>query len=73
MKIVFSNHAVSQIRERKISKEFILITVQSPQKVIPSFRSRMLHQRRFGDKILEVVTREEDDKIVIITQYWLKG
>lgn len=72
MKIIFSDHAKSQRIERKISKKFVLETVKNPQTRLKSFRNRTLLQKRFSDKILEVVTVIEDNNLVIITQYWLE-
>ena len=72
MGIIFSDHAKSQRLERKIPKQHVLTTIKSPQKKVESFKSRQLLQRRFGDRILEVVTIQEDDTLTVITQYWLE-
>jgi len=69
--IIFSDHAEERSQERKIPKRLILETVAFPEKVIETFRGRKLHRKRFGDKILEVVTITEGARITIITQYWL--
>ena len=69
--IVFSDHAIERSKERKIPKKLILETIFSPEKVTENFRGRKLHRKRFGDKILEVVTITKGPKITIITQYWL--
>ena len=72
MKNIFSDHAKEQLVERKIPKKIVLETVKNPQKKIKSYKSRELRQRRFGDKILEVVIIQEEESITIITQYWLE-
>ena len=72
MKNIFSDHAKEQLVERKIPKKIVLETVKNPQKKINSYKNRELRQRKFGSKILEVVIIEEDNSIIIITQYWLE-
>lgn len=72
MKIIFSDHAKKQYKERKIARKYILETVKNPQKKIKSFKNRQLFQRKFGNKILEAVIIKEDCDIIIITEYWLE-
>lgn len=72
MKIIFSDHAKRQNLFRKIPKKSILETLKNPDTVVRSFRNRRLRQKRFGDKILEVVTITEENTVTIVTQYWLK-
>lgn len=69
--IEFSDHAKEQYKKRKIPKRQILKTIQSPQKQFKSYRGRTVRQRTFGEKILEVVSVVEDEKIVVLTQYYL--
>ena len=69
--IEFSKHAIKQSLKRKIPKKKITETVKHPDKIIPSFRDRLLRQKKFGNRILEVVTITEETKIIIITQYYL--
>ena len=72
MKIVFSDHSKNRNLKRKIPKRFIIFTIEEPESVIPSFENRKLRQRRFGDKILEVVTVTEGNIITVVTQYWFE-
>lgn len=72
MKIIFSDHANQQNLRRKIPKKYILETIKNPENNIRSFRARRLRQRTYGGKILEVVIKEENETITVITQYWLK-
>ena len=72
MSIEYSQHAQKQIRSRKIPLKRVNETVRDPKQKIKSFKNRRLRQRRFGSKILEVVTITEGSKISIITAYYLK-
>jgi len=71
--IIFSDHAENQRRIRKIPKIKILKTVKHADEILYSYKGRELHRRKFGNKILEVVTVTENENITIITQYYLGG
>ncbi len=71
--IEFSDHAVRRNIKRKIPKKWILETVENPEEIIESFKERKLRRKKFGDKILEVVTITEGNSIKVITQYYLGG
>lgn len=72
MPIVFSDHAKKQLKERYVSEKRIIEAVRDPNKVLSSFKNRRLRQRRFGDRILEVVTVTEGSRITVVTVYYLK-
>jgi len=72
MPIAFSDHAGNQLKERYVSKKRTIEAVRNPDNVLASFKNRRLRQRRFGDKILEVVTITEGSRITVVTSYYLK-
>lgn len=72
MSIEFSDHALKQIKARKIPKKRVLLTVKQPENKLKSSRNRRLRKRRFGSKILEAVTVTEGSKITVITTYYLE-
>ena len=72
MSIEFSDHAVEQVKSRKIPRKRVIDTIKKPQKKIESFKNRMLRQRQFGSKILEAVTITEGSKITVITADYLE-
>lgn len=71
--IEFSDHTKKRNLKRKIPKKWILKTVKEPEEAINSFKGRELRRKKFGDKILEVVTVVEKKTIKIITQYYIGG
>lgn len=71
MRIEFSEHAKERLKVRKISKLKVLEVINNPERTVRSFRSRKLIQRRYGGKILEVITKVENKKIVVVTAYYL--
>lgn len=72
MPILFSDHAKQQLQRRKITQKLVIETIRNPESKVSSFRDRKLRQRKIGDKILEVVTKTEGNKITVITGYYLK-
>lgn len=70
--LIFSDHAKLRLKQRSIPKELVLETVEKPDKRKRSPRTRRLYQRKYGDKILEVVAVHENKQLVIITEYWIK-
>lgn len=73
MKITLSQHAKDQILARGIPLKAIEFALKTPDRLVPSFRDRLLYQKTIGDKILEVVTIEENKKVIVITVYYLSG
>lgn len=71
MKIVFSEHALSQIKKRDISKNTITAAIRSSDTIKSSYKNRLIFQKKIKDKILEVVTVEEDNTLIVITSYFL--
>ena len=69
MPIKISEHAKKQLKERYISRKRILEVVTNPDRVIVSFKNRRLRQKRFGGRILEVVTVTEGSWITVVTAY----
>lgn len=69
--IVFSDHAIDQNEKRKIPESRIVRTVTDPDDVEPSSRGRVIRKKRFGKKVLEVITVTEGSRIIVITQYYI--
>lgn len=70
MLIEFSQHALDQLRERGISKLMVVETVRHPDEVLDSFRGRQLFRRAYNGLMLEVVVVREDNRHVIVTEYF---
>ncbi len=68
----FSDHAKTQLKKRRISLELAVKIVKDPDKILLSFKNRKLRKKIIGDKILEIVTQTEGNKITVITGYFIK-
>lgn len=73
MKIVLSRHAKEQIQIRGIPLKYIESAVRRPDNISASFRGRILYQKPFSDKMLEIVAIEENRVVTVITAYYLLG
>ena len=73
MKIEFSGHSLNQLKRRRITQKMVIEALSEPIRYLPSYRDRTLIRSRFGAKIMEIVARLENNKLVIITAYFLKN
>lgn len=72
MPIVFSQHALEQIKRRRISQRRVTETIKESRRKGSSFRGRVLRHKQFDDKLLEVVTKTEGSRITVITAYYIE-
>ena len=72
MRFIYTKHANFRISQRELSKGKINATVAHPNKEVPGFKGRLIAQKNFGNKTLEVVYKKLNGEVVIITAYWLK-
>ncbi len=69
----YTHHIRKRIRERGITEWQIEQTVTQPDApAVCSFRDRYWAEHRFYDRILRVVYAQENERIILITAYWLK-
>jgi hypothetical protein len=73
MEIEFSRHSVDQLKVRsRITRSMVLDAINKPDKVLRSYRGRQLYRKKIGEEFLEIVAVKEDNKLVVITQYFLE-
>lgn len=71
MRIEFSSHALDQFKHRpRITKHMVLEAVSSPDHIVELYRGRRLYQKIIEVDTLEVAVKEEDNKHIIITEYF---
>ncbi len=72
MRIVFTRHAKSRLRERGIRKQDVVHTILKPEWYIPTFNDRIRVQKSMGKRRIEVIYTEEIPNIIyVITCYYL--
>ncbi len=73
MKIIYTDHAEENIKERKLSKDVIESVIGKPEKTVEAKFGRKIAQRLVGRKLLRVIYEQEEDNIyIIVTAYYTK-
>ncbi|MBC8520742.1 MAG: DUF4258 domain-containing protein [Methanomicrobia archaeon] len=67
--IKYYKHAEDQIKERKISKKEVEMTIKSPIEVVSGYGNRKVAHRVFDDKLLRAIYEKKEDKIIVISAY----
>jgi hypothetical protein len=68
--IIFTNHALLKLQQRRISKAAVMKTLKSPAYKFPSYSGRMTAYKKLDRTYLKVIYKLEGKDIVVITQYW---
>ncbi|MDO8518263.1 MAG: DUF4258 domain-containing protein [bacterium] len=71
MQIEFSDHAELKIRQRKLSRQKILETVERPDLVQLGYSGREKLFKNFGKNHLQVIVKREAGSIVVVTAHWI--
>lgn len=71
MKIVFSQHASLQIKQRNLPKDLVVRAVKESDMNSPSYGFREERYKKFGKLYMKVVVQEEIDKVLVITAHWV--
>lgn len=74
MNIIFTKHAKVRMFQREIAEEEIKSIVENPNNIISgSFKERTIARNKFPKGTLEVIYKESENSIVVITCYWVKN
>ena len=75
MNIVFTEHALFEMKRREIAKEHIQAAIENPEQLIDEYSGRLCFQNKYFDEIennemiLRVIAEKSKDDYVIITAY----
>ena len=69
--IIFTQHSLLKLKQRKIPKELVVETLKNPEHISESYSNREVLYKKFGRLYLKVIFRKEEKYIIIITQYWV--
>jgi hypothetical protein len=70
--IIFTNHALLKLKQRRISKTIVIKTLESPDYKFPSYSDRIIAYKKFDKLYLKVVYKIKEEDIVVITQHWIE-
>ena len=68
---IYSRHILKRMWLRELTSEMIEKTVTESDRTQSTFRGRYLAQKKFHDKILEVVYVDSGTQKILVTAYWL--
>jgi hypothetical protein len=71
MKIIFTDHVKVRMKERKILKRDVLVTVENPNVTVLRKDGTTMFQKELEKGVLEIVCKKSHTTIVIITGYYL--
>lgn len=71
MKIVFSDHCLFKMGQRRIPRIFVVRVVSNPDIIRPSYGFREERYKRFKNYFMKVICIRKKDKVVVITAYWV--
>ena len=71
--IILTKHAEERLKERNIKLEQVKRAIDDPHIRIPVWGTKKRVMREFGNKSLDVIYRETENTIIVITAVWLKG
>ena len=71
VKFIYTRHARLRIQQRLLAAHQIESAVRAPDRLVPSFKGRMIAQKRIHRRTLEVVYRPLTRATIVITAYWL--
>ncbi|MEN3036866.1 DUF4258 domain-containing protein [Methanothrix sp.] len=69
-KVIYIPHALERMKERWISEDLILETINHPDDIEYADSKRKVAQRFACGKLLRVIYEEDDLNIIVISAYW---
>lgn len=72
MLMEYTEHALSRMRQRKISERTVEDALERPDFSFVTRGVRVAVLRRYGDRFLKVIYEKSNDKIRVVTVYWIR-
>jgi hypothetical protein len=69
--LILTKHAEERLLARNIKIEQVKRTIYEPQMNLPAWGKKKRVMREFGEKTLDVIYREKENVIIIVTAVWL--
>jgi hypothetical protein len=69
--LVFTDHALKRMNERKVTKSQVTVALKTPDIITDEEDGVKIFRKKLGNKILEVVAEIKKNKFIVITLYWL--
>lgn len=69
--IKFTRHAVLKLKQRGITRNLVIRTLNSPDRIFSTYGCRMAAFKKFRGLYLKVIFVKNDKIITVITQHWV--
>jgi len=70
--IILTRHAEERLKQRSISLEQVKKAIYEPHITLPAWGKKKRVMRDFGARCLDVIYRESENTIILITAVWMK-
>ena len=70
--IILTKHAEERFKQRNITIEQVKKAIYEPHITMPAWGNKKRVMRDFGNRCLDVIYREQENAIILITAVWLK-
>ena len=70
--LILTKHAEERLLARNIKIEQVKRAVYDPEVILPAWGKKKRVMREFGEKTLDVIYRERENVIIIVTAVWLQ-
>ena len=71
MNIVFSDHALLKMQQRRFSKRTVVAVVVNPDRVENAYSGRETFFKKFRKHSLKVIIIRTHNQIIVITAHWV--
>jgi hypothetical protein len=66
MSIIYTTHAKQRMRQRKVTPEEVIDTLESPDEIVLGDYGEEIAVRRFFNREVRVVYQEADDDVLVV-------
>jgi hypothetical protein len=70
MAIDYTEHSISRMKQRRISKAHVEDTIGNPDFSFVTRLGRSVALKKYDNKFLKVIYERSNDKITVVTVYW---
>lgn len=72
MQYIFTDHSLLKLEHRHLTQDFVLRALEKAELVTSDAGNRQIAYKKVRKLYLKIVFRKENDKTIIITQYFTK-
>ena len=70
--IILTKHAEERLKQRDIKLEQVKKALYEPNVTLPAWGKKKRAMKDFGNKCLDIIYRENENTIILVTAVWLK-